>query len=204
MRWVLLGVILAGCGRANFDPLTDDGSSGGDGGESSGDTMSVPDGGGSGAGTPCLAINDSAAFDDDSSTGTNVIIGIRLSTATALSVVRAELVTGESEQTSALALWSHDGNTNMPLAELGIAPLPVGMGVQWYGADFPAPISVGAGFFWLAWTLPSVSLQSSVEVGSGSSTFPTFRPSTDDGVSWGPALSLAAWKVRLYCDPPTA
>jgi hypothetical protein len=149
---------------------------------------------------PCLAQHDDAVFADGTSMGgPNLLLAIKATAPSALTVLRIEMFTGEGNGTNTVAIWSHDGNGNRPASQLAVGSFPMSPNNTWQGANLGQPVNLAAGStFWIVWG-PQNGAQASVRNNTGSSQ--QYRGSFDGGSSWSGPFADHEWKYRLYCCP---
>ncbi|MFG0318148.1 MAG: hypothetical protein ACF8XB_12815 [Planctomycetota bacterium JB042] len=148
----------------------------------------------------CHVENDGPTFNDLVATGgPPLLIAVRFSPFTSFTASGIELFTGEGTGSNGVAIWSHDGFANEPLAPLGTGSWSMSATNQWQGAPLFPPVPLNAGtLYWMVWE-PQPGAQSSQQVGTTPGQI--YRGSFDGGATWnGPFQSPSVhWKFRIEC-----
>ncbi len=150
----------------------------------------------------CHAVNDDDRYDTSIALGFPVAQAAFKGVAAAnMSVVAAEVFTGESSGTMRLTLWSHDAVNNRPLAPLGTAGSWTMTRVDcWQGAVLGQPVQLAQGqHFWLVWDTTMFCQASFSTVAANVD----YCYSANGGGSWqqqAPGMPYRQpAKYRLYC-----
>lgn len=144
---------------------------------------------------------DTLIYDNGSSMGgPNLWVGIRTQIPAATVATRVEVWTGEGAGTNSISLWTHDPVNNRPLAMLGTGSWAMGRTNGWQGAYLSPPVPLTANQdVWVVWA-PINGSQSSVEsTGAGAQPY---RPSFDNGATWGGPYQGLQWKFRIWTGTP--
>lgn len=144
---------------------------------------------------------DTLVYDNGVSMGgPGLWVGIRTQIPAATVATLAEVWTGEASGTNSIALWSHDPVNNRPLALLGTGSWSMGRTNGWQGAYLSPPVPLTANQdVWIVWA-PINNAQASVEsTGAGAQPY---RPSFDNGQTWGGPYQGLQWKFRIWTGTP--
>lgn len=150
----------------------------------------------------CHSENGGPNFNNGVSMGGPLLLGIKFTAPSALTVAAIEVFTGEGSGTNTLAIWSHNAGLNQPLANLGgSGSWAMSATNSWQGAALPAPVSLSsATIYWLVWS-PVGGSQASVDNPGAGAVTQQYRGSFDGGANWnGPfTFSDRPWKFRFTC-----
>lgn len=153
---------------------------------------------------PCYAENDGPGFNDAVSMGgPNLLLAIRFTVPPGLTVVGAEVFTGERTGTNTLAIWSDDPMANAPSTSLTSGSWSMTATNSWQGTDLTPPLPLASGVVhWLVWG-PQNGAQAAVDLASPSAIVQSYRGSFNAGATWNGPFSSAdrPWKFRLFCLP---
>lgn len=144
----------------------------------------------------CGELNAGAAIDD--SVWTNyMLFGLRMTMpVTDLTLIGAEIYTGEAIGSTQLSIWSDDRGE--PDRRIGRYRWTMSPQNSWQGGDFDGTLDItGDEIFWLVWD-PVDRAQAPV----ARSGMPTeHHESIDGGNNWMKSPQRVPWRVRLYCQP---
>lgn len=128
--------------------------------------------------------------------GPNLLLGIKLQAASTYTASRIEVFTGKGRGSNTLAIWSHDPNSNQPLAQLGVGSWEMSRLNGWQGAVLGTPVQLTQGQdFWLVWGCINGSQCPTAGNGPGAQAY---RGSFDGGQSWNGPFTSHQWKLRIY------
>lgn len=157
------------------------------------------------AAAPAQATIVHSAFDNPiyadnvSMGGPNLLLAIKTQMPIAAVATRVEIFTGEASGQNTIAIWSHDGPNNAPLAPLGDGSWQMCARNDWQGAPLLVPVSLAAGQdIWVVWG-PINGAQASTS-GNGAGAQP-YRGSFNGGATWNGPFQSRQWKFRIWTGP---